>query len=113
MTQLQTLIGLLNEKINERGYSYTIESDEECLEELREYAYGDTLMYRKPYEERRWWREYEYVVKIDDTYWMFIDATSDGDVSAQERGFRPDPKSIVQVEPVEEVVTITKYIPKD
>lgn len=59
----------------------------------------------------RWWRDEYRVVEIDGMYIGFNWATTTGDDTAEEKGWEFDPDTIEEVEKVEEVITVTKYVP--
>ena len=61
--------------------------------------------------QHRWWNEYRYVIKIEDTYVGYIYAETTGDMSASEAGYDFEPDSICEMEQIEK--TVTMYIKKE
>ena len=82
------------------------ENDDELLEILR----GFDVLHKEFIGDHRWWNEYRYTIKIEDTYVGYIYAETTGDMSASEAGYEFDPDSICEMEQVER--TITTYIKK-
>lgn len=85
------------------GYPVT---DEALIETLRD----PKAVWKGGEEQHRWWACYTKVVEIDGMLIGFQDARSSGDMSAQERGWEFDPKSVFEAEAKE--VTTTVYVEK-
>lgn len=73
--------------------------------------------YFEPYEylreidrdSHRWWDEAILVKKIGDKYFMYTWAFANRDEHVYDLGFDFDINSIIEVEPYEETITVTKY----
>ena len=96
---------LLEDYCKKDGYEKW-ENDNELLEILR----GFDVLHKELCDEHRHWNEYEYIIKIDDTYLRYIYAETTGDMSAWEAGYEFDPSSICEMEAITK--TVTAYIIK-
>lgn len=84
---------------------YTVpETDEEFFEYVRE---GDLVEELDP-DTHRWWTEFIGIYKIGDRYFGVIDATSDGDMTASEKGWEPYDYDITEYHQVEEMTKVWK-----
>ncbi len=89
-----------------KGYEKWL-NDGELLEILRNFD----VLHKKMISEHRWWNEYRYTIKVDDTYIGYVYAETTGDKSASETGYDFDPDLICEMEQIER--TITTYIKKE
>lgn len=64
-------------------------------------------VYKSKGDRHRWWTQYFVVVDIYGMMIGFDWATSDGDDTAEDKGWEFDPESICEVEP--EIITKTIY----
>ena len=97
---------LLEDYCKEKGWAKW-ENNRQLLEVLHNFK----ILYKDSGDEHRHWIEYAYVIKVRDTYIGFNNATTTGDMSAEEVGYDFDPDSICEMERVER--TITTYIIKN
>jgi hypothetical protein len=80
-------------------------TDGELIDILTE---ADTV-FSKKVSGSRWWDNTQEVVRIGDKYFEYMGATTTGDMSAWEAGWEFDWSTVVEVEPYQETITITKY----
>ena len=93
---------------DERKYGWDKwRNNDELLEQLRE----SDEVYKELIDEHRWWNEYRYTIKVEDTYIGYVYAETTGDMNASETGYDFDPDSICEMTPVEK--TITTYVKKE
>ena len=97
---------LLEDDLKKDGFKKW-ENDDELLRVLRDF---DEL-HKELISEHRWWNEYRYTIKIEDTYVGYIYAETTGDMNAQEAGYDFEPDSICEMKQIEK--TITTYIKKE
>lgn len=79
-------------------------------EDVAEYILDD-YDWKDEGDSRRWWTTHFCVTNIGDMYIGYVNAFSDGDMSARDKGFEFDPESICEVEPYE--VIVVKYRKKE
>ena len=77
-------------------------TDESALETIRE---AERVSKVEEYTSR-WWNGYVYVVKVGGMFIEYRDAETTGDKNARDCGYEFDPRTIVEVEPVERMVTV-------
>ena len=99
------ILGLLEDYCIEKGFEKW-ENDNELLEVLRNFD----VIHKELCDSHRWWNEYQYVIRIKDTYIGYCNAETTGDMSASEVGYDFEPDSICEMEPIQK--TITTYIVK-
>ena len=96
---------LLEDYCIEKGFTKW-ENDNELLDILRDLK----EVKEELIEKHRWWNEYEYIVKLGDTYIRYIYADTTGDMSPSEAGYDFNPDLICEMEQIEK--TITTYVIK-
>ena len=98
---------MINEKIRahvskfnkSKGYGT---ADKDIIETLKERDF----IWQGEFDSRRHWEERFTVVKIDGMLIGFVLATTQGDESAEDKGWEFDPNSICEVESKEIITTI-------
>ena len=76
---------------------------------LKEILTEATRLQRKEIDERSWWKDYSYVVKIDNMLIRYLDAESTGDEPASEMGYEFDITSITEVKEIEKQTLVIFY----
>lgn len=81
--------------------------EEDVLVYLRE----SKEVYREGLDNSRWWTNWEVVVKIDEKYFSYLDATAD-DRTAKEAGWTFDTSTITRVYPKQVMKTVYTAVPQ-
>lgn len=102
----------MNDKIRQHLVEYCSRcqwgTDEDTLiEVIRE----GKRVYRGEIADRRWWKEYQYVVDVDGMLIGYVYAEANRDESVQELGWEFDPASICEMRAVEKTVIIYEPVP--
>ncbi len=84
-----------------------IQSDTDILEILQ----GVKQVHKEVTNERRWWNDTVIVVKLEDKYIQYGYADNTGDSSLNDLGWEFHIGTVIEVKPVEKVVTTTEYVP--
>ena len=100
----QAIVDLIDYVNLLEGKSFTYEDAEEILLE------GNNVS-REEYNNKRWWIEYDYVVKIGERFWKYIHAEANRDESVEELGFDWDENSVQEVEEHIEIKEVKYYKP--
>ncbi len=103
----QKIVDFLKEEY-EKKYNTSNTSDEELIEWLCENKYD--AIYEERYESHRWWDSYFYVIKIGNKFIGYQWASTTGDMTPWECGWKFDFDTLCECE--EKQKTITYYEPK-
>ena len=83
----------------EKGWGTNVPDLIETLQEAK-------TVWKSEADDRRWWYEFDRVVKIDDKFICYPDATSTRDMSAIESGWLMHLGSVRFVKPVEKTIIV-------
>lgn len=102
----------MNQKIREHLANYAITkgwgTDEDSLVEILTEA---NAVYTRPESKRRHWNDVFKVVSVAGMHIGFMDATTTGDDSPNEKGREFDKSTIVECERTEKTVVQVTYVP--